>query len=207
MFRYPPALAGWLRHARLLAMLAFAASFTGCASHYLDRNTKEIPVAQYKKPAQPKPVQLVFEFQTKGTLNTRATDYLKAQVLEQVQATQLFAPVEDKAVAGGALLSITLNNVPLDDSAFSKGFVTGLTFGLAGSTVSDGYVCTVKYLGEGQSEPITKMARHAIHTTMGASAAPENGVKVDNIEIGIRTMTRQVISNALNDLSNDASFK
>lgn len=198
--------AGLRRAARVFALMG-AAALTGCATHYVDGSTKEVNAAQFRKPAQAKPVQLVFEFQTKGVANAQATEFLKAQVTEQVQGSGLFSQVDGKPVAGGALLSVTLNNVPLTDDAFSKGFAAGLTFGLAGSQVSDGYVCTVRYLGNGQAEALTKTARHAIHTTVGASKTPDNAVKVDNIEAGVRMMTRQVVSTALNDLSQDAAFK
>lgn len=196
---------GLQRAVRVVALLG-AAALTGCATHYVDGSTKEVNAAQFKKPVQAKPVQLVFEFQTKGVVNARGTDFLKSQVIEQVQGSGLFSQVDDKPVPGGALLSVTLNNVPLTDDAFSKGFAAGLTFGLAGSQVSDGYVCTVKYLGTGQ-DALTKTARHAIHTTVGASKTPDNAVKVDNIEQGVRMMTKQVVSTALNDLSQDAAFK
>jgi hypothetical protein len=202
----PAVRAGLLRFARILCLVG-AAALTGCANMYVDTNTKEVAAAQFKKPETPKPVQLVFEFQTKGAPNAGATKLLKAQVVEQVKGSGLFSQVEEAPVAGGALMSVTLNNVPLSDDAFSKGFVTGLTFGLAGSQVSDGYVCSVKYLTSGPSQPITKTARHAIHTTIGASSAPANGVKADNPEAAVRTMTRQVVSNLLNDLSQDVAFK
>ncbi|HZT55825.1 MAG TPA: hypothetical protein VFA35_06340, partial [Burkholderiaceae bacterium] len=165
--------AGSLRFARF-ACLAGVIAFTGCATHYIDGSTKEVAAASFRKPAEPKPVQLLFEFQTKGALNTRATDFLKAQVTEQVKGSGLFASVDDKPVAGGGLLSVTLNNVPLTDDAFTKGFVTGFTFGLVGSQVSDGYVCTVKYAAAQQNDMIVKTARHAIHTAMGAKDAPPN---------------------------------
>lgn len=189
----------------VLATLTALAS--GCASVYVDTATREVDAAQFRKPAQPQAAQLLFEFQTKGALNTRATDFLKAQVTEQIKTSGLFSQVDEKPVAGGALLSVTLNNVPLTDDAFTKGFVTGLTFGLAGSQVSDGYVCTVKYVGPGQPEALVKTARHAIHTTVGASSAPANGVKADSIEAAVRTMTRQVVSTTLDELSRDERFR
>jgi len=192
----------WARQVLLLATLALS----GCATHYVDSNTKEVPVADYKKPVNAKPVQLLFEFQTRGAINTRATDFLKAQVSDQVKTSGLFSAVDDKPVAGGALLSVTLNNVPLTDDLFTKGFVTGLTFGLAGSTVSDGYVCTVKYVDAGHADPIVKMARHAIHTTMGASGAPPNAIKADSVTAAINVMTRQIVSQVLNDLAQDPAF-
>lgn len=202
----PAVRAGLLRFARILC-LAGAAALTGCASVYVDSNTKEVAAAQFKKPDAPKPVQLVFEFQTKGAPNAAVTKLLKAQVVEQVKGSGLFSQVDEAPVAGGALMSITLNNVPLSDDAFTKGFVTGLTFGLAGSQVSDGYVCTVKFLTPGQPQALTKMARHAIHTTIGASSAPPNGIKAASFEAAARTMTQQVVSTVLNDLSQDAAFK
>ena len=198
--------AGLVRCARALCLIG-AAALTGCMSMYVDGSTKEVTAASFKKPADAQPVQVVFEFQTKGAPNGAATQMLKAQVIEQVKASGLFSQVAEVPVSGGALLSVTLNNVPLSDDAFTKGFVTGFTFGLVGSQVSDGYVCTAKYLPVGVAQPITKSARHAIHATMGTGAAPQNAVKADNAEVAVRTMTRQVVSNVLNDLSQDASFK
>ena len=195
---------------KLLGLLVsgwLALSLTGCASVYVDTATKEIPVAAYKKPATPKPVQLVFEFQTKGVANATATKFLSAQVIDQIGNSGLFLGVKDTPVADGALLSVVLDNVPLTDNAFGKGFVTGLTFGLAGSQVTDGYVCTVKYLPTSQAPVIVKTARHAIHTVLGAKEEPANGTKMENLEMAAKVMTRQIISTALDELSRDAGFQ
>lgn len=197
----------WARRAALGALLAATAMLGGCASAYLDNGTKEIPAAQYKKPASPAPVQLLFDFQTKGVANAQATAFLRERVVDQVKASGLFSEVGSNAVPSGALLTITLNNVPLTDNAFSKGFVTGLTFGLAGSQVSDGYVCTANYRAAGDSAALTKQARHAIHTTLGAAATPGNATKMDSAKDAVYLMTQQVVSNVLNDLSQDANFK
>lgn len=180
---------------------------TGCATHYVDGAVKEVPPSQFAKPTQPKPVQLVFEFQTKGAANARATEHVKPMVVDSLKTSGLFAQVEDKPVAGGALLSVNLNNVALTDEAFAKGFMTGLTFGLAGSTVTDGYQCTVSYLAPGASAPIIKTSKHAIHTALGASGTPPNGQKAASVEDAVRTMVRQVMGLALNDLSQDPQFK
>ena len=195
------------RWSALAAMTLLALLGSGCATHYVDTATPEVPVTALKKVAQPKPVQLLFEFQTKGVPNSRATQALKDQVIDQVKAAGLFSSVADTVAAGGAILSIRLNNVPLSDDAFSKGFVTGLTFGLAGSQVTDGYVCTIEYLDGTGTATITKTARHAIHTVIGAKGAPENAVPAQNIEAAVRTMTRQIVSTGLRDLSFDPSFR
>jgi len=201
------ALRNGARRAALCMFLAATAMLGGCASVYLDGTTKEVQAAQFKKPASPAPVQLLFDFQTKGVANAQATAFLRDRVAAQVKSSGLFSEVGSNAVPSGAVLSITLNNVPLTDNAFSKGFVTGLTFGLAGSQVSDGYVCTASYRTSGDTAPIVKQARHAIHTTMGAAATPGNATKMPDHKEAAFQMTTQVVSNVLNDLSQDANFK
>lgn len=200
-------LKAWARRAALGLTLAATALLGGCASAYLDGTTKEIPVAQFKRPATPAPVQVLFDFQTKGVTNAQASALLRERVVAQVKASGLFSEVGMNAVPNGAVLSITLNNVPLSDDAFAKGFVTGLTFGLAGSQVSDGYVCTASYRASGDAAPLVKQARHAIHTTMGAAATPGNATKMPDHKEAAFQMTSQVISNVLNDLSQDPEFK
>lgn len=194
----------WLRRGLVLAT---ALLLTACASMYVDSGTPDVESSQYRKPEPRHPVQVLFEFQTKGVANARATSFLKAKALQAVSASGVFTEVAEGPVSGGALLSITLNNVPITDNAFTKGFVTGLTFGLAGSQVTDGYVCTVQYTSTNGAPPITAQARHALHTTVGASAAPGNAVKAANAEEGVSIMTRQVVSNALLNLSKEAAFQ
>ena len=200
----PPA---WWRRVSLCVALVALVGLGGCASFYVDGSTPEVDSAKFSTPAAKRPVQLLFEFQTKGVANARATTALKARVFEQVKASGLFSDVSEIPSADGALLSVTLNNVPLSDDAFSKGFVTGLTFGLAGSKVSDGYVCTAKYLGGGDAPAITTHARHAIHTAIGLTNDPSNATKAANIDAAVTAMTRQVVSNVLYDLSRDPSFQ
>ena len=182
-----------------------AMAITGCASHYVDGATREIDASAFKKPTAPAAAQVLFEFQTKGVANARATDALNKQVTEQVKTSGLFSTADDKPVVGGALLGIKINNVLMSDDAFSKGVVTGLTFGLAGSQVSDGYICTVSYVAPGK-EPVVKVVRHAIHTTVGAAASPGNSQKAKDLKDAVSTMVRQIVGNALNELSHDPAF-
>jgi hypothetical protein len=197
----------WARRAALGALLAATAMLGGCASAYLDSSTKEIPAAQYKKPVSPAPVQLLFDFQTKGVANAQATAMLRDRVVAQVKSSGLFSDVGSAVVPNGAVLSITLNNVPMSDDAFSKGFLTGLTLGLAGTQVGDGYVCTATYRSGDGTTPVVKQARHAIYTTIGATGGPSNAVKMPGLKEAALEMTTQVVSNVLNDLSQDTNFK
>lgn len=195
------------RRAFAWALLVLAAAaLPGCATMYVDNNLKDVAPAEYRHPQTPQPVQVLFSFQTKGTANAKATDYLKKQVDETVTASGVFASVSGEPVAGSRLLSITINNVPLSDNAFAKGFATGLTLGLAGNVVTDGYVCTVEYQAGVGAPKITKTANHAIHTTVGAKGAPPNATKAKNGEEAVKTMARQIVENALKALADDPAF-
>jgi hypothetical protein len=186
-----------------------AISLSGCATAYVDGALKNANLSEVQKPAQPTDAQLLFTFQSKGTANARATEALKGDVSKLVEQSGLFAVVGADPALSGSIINITLNNVPITDQgdAAAKGFATGLTFGLVGSAVTDGYICTIEYVPPGGGAKVSKTTRHAIHTTMGAKGAPENGVKAKNLEDAVRTMTRQVIIEALKELSKDPSFR
>ena len=196
-----------IRNICSIFLLISATLLTGCASMYVDTATKEISVSEFRKVAQPQPVQLSFEFQTNGAPNATATTFLKEKITEQVKASGLFSSVELTPGAGGNMLSVTLNNVPITKDAAAQGFVTGLTFGLAGSAVTDGYVCTMRYLPAGQTEFIVTTAKHAIHTTLGNANPPVDAKKSANSTDAIHTMTREILSNNLRDLAANPNFK
>lgn len=192
---------------RLLTVAALALAATGCATHFVDGAVKDVPASDFARPAAPAPVQLVFEFRTKGVPNPRATEHVRPLAVEDVKATGLFSELTDKPVPGGAMLNVVIENVALTDDAFAKGFMTGLTLGLAGSTVTDGYTCTVSYLPPGRTQPIVKTSKHAIHTSMGATGAPANAYKAKGIDDAVRTMVRQILAGPLRDLSREPEFK
>jgi hypothetical protein len=172
---------------------------------YVDSNAPEVAPASMHKPAQPKPAQLLFEFDTKGAQNSRATDFLKADVTDVVQKSGAFSDVNSSAVPSGAILNIVVNNIPQEDAA-SKGFVTGLTLGAAGSTVTDYYTCTATYISSGGAHPIVKEEHDAIYTTIGATSAPPHATKAHNGGEAAKTMIRQVVSHAVDDLAADPAF-
>jgi hypothetical protein len=191
---------------RLPVVAAFCAAtlLSGCASFYIDPATKEVPVADMLHAAA-QPVRLNFEFQTKGAPNATATAMLTPVVREQLQSSGLFSSLDGGPSA--AILEIKLNNIPLnDDSPAAKGFVTGFTFGLVGSQVSDGYECKLSYLPPGQTTPVIKVARNAIHTTLGNASPPPGTIHAADGKAAVMQMTHIVVSNALRDLSYDPAF-
>jgi len=197
----------WFSRGFCVLLVAASTFLTGCAAVYVDTATKDVADAEIKRPSTALPATLIFDFQTNGAPNAAATKILKDQVTGQIEKSGLFQLNKGEATAKTALLNITLNNVLITKDAAQQGFVTGLTFGLAGSAVTDGYICTVSYVPADGSPTIVSTARHAIHTTLGNASAPPNAVKSANTEDAVRTMTRQIIANALRDLSANPQLK
>ncbi|MET0536316.1 MAG: hypothetical protein ABW171_19025 [Steroidobacter sp.] len=194
----------------LLSLIVVAAALlSGCATIYVDTKHQSVDASQIRKPQRPQDVQLLFTFQSKGTSNARATEYLKADVTRMVAESGLFAVVGSDPSLSGATISIIINNVP-EEGAVGKGVATGLTMGLAGNVVADNYVCTVDYLAVASGSKLSKISKtatHSIYTTVGAKGAPPNATKAKNIDEAVRTMSRQIVTAALKDLSTDPTFK
>ncbi|CAH0348207.1 hypothetical protein [Aquabacterium sp. CECT 9606] len=197
-----------LRWAALSVLAAASTLFAGCANFYVDNGLRAADTAQITQPASPKPVQLFFSFQTKGTANAQATQQLKGQVTDLVKQSGLFSEIRETAAPDAGVLQLTINNVPLSDDAVSKGIMTGLTLGLAGSTVGDGYVCDLQYTRSDNSPKIQAKANHAIYTSIGASNGPEAAAtKMSGINEAVTTMVRQGIKTLLVKLSNNPQFQ
>ncbi len=199
----------WRRLALGLGAVLAATAMTGCMSikPYVGGGVRDVPASEYVKPNPSHAVQVLFNFQTKGVDNARVTAALKARVIDQINASHLFDSVSETPVPGGALLVVSVNNVSLDDSAYSKGFATGLTLGLAGTVAGDGYIATAKYTPPPPAGTITKEVRHSILTTIGNHDAPAGAVPAASMDEAVSTMLHQLISNVLNDISHDPAFK
>lgn len=194
---------GRVRAAAALFALLMLPACTG--TQYLDNSVAELTPAEKVSVANPQPVQLLYEFQTKGAPNGQATDLTKKTVAETIKASGLFSEVSTDPVPNGALLHIVINNVPLDDAA-AKGFVTGLTLGLAGSTVGDGYFCNAEYQAAPKTPQINAKIQDAIYTSLGATNGPKNATEMPDINTAVQTMVRRVVSHMVNDLGKDTGF-
>lgn len=195
-----------IRAAVVAAVAAF--SLSGCLSmtSYVDPVLGELKPTDRAQVADKRPVQFIFAFQTSGAANSNATSALGKMATDYVTASGLFSEVSSKPVPGGAMLSVTINNVPQDNAA-AQGFATGFTFGLAGSTVSDFYIGTAKY-SAGTGMPVaTSQQKHAIHSTIGATAPPQGLTPSKSVDEAVGTVTRQLFEHMLNDIANDPAFK
>lgn len=194
--------------ARAMLVVFMLAVLPGCASFYVDDSLHDLSATEKVAVANPRPVQLLFDFQTKGVSNARATDRIRGYVVSAVQGSGLFSQVTTDPAPNGAVLNVVINNVPLTDDAFAKGFMTGFTLGLVGSNVGDGYICTIDYLPGGNGPKVEKSLRDAIYTSLGATAGtPPHAQKMSGIDAAVQTMVRQVVSNTLNEVAKDPGFQ
>jgi hypothetical protein len=101
------------------------------------------------------------------------------------------------------MLTIVIDNVRLNEqgSAAGSGFVTGFTFGLVGTNVSDGYVCTATYQAPGGKSSSTTV-RHALHTAIGNASGPP-GIAPMAPRDAIPQIMEQLTLNALQALRRD----
>ncbi len=141
-------------------------------------------------------------------MGAKAQNFLRERIVTDVKASGLFSDVTDAPTTDGAVLSVVLNNVADLKRAESDGVKTGLTLGLAASTVTDGYVCNITYLGGGASAvKVTKTTQQFIYTTVGLFGSdPPNATKMKSLDEAIYTMTDQVLAHTLNDLAADSTF-
>lgn len=190
----------------LALALVFAPGTAHAARFWVSNELGDVAEADRATVAEPHPVQLIFQFQTNGAANARATNFLKAQITELVTDSGLFSAVSADPVEGGAIISVTINDTADMQAAERQGFATGLTFGLHGTAVGDFYIASVEYLGTTNAATIRKEARHTLMTTIGRTDPPANTTQVTNAEEGIRTVVRQLLAHMLNDLARDPGF-
>lgn len=194
----------WLQLCACVLMLAWTAPAAAIVP-YIPNTPGELNPAERVTIASPRPVQLLFTFQTSGAPNMRATNEIRDQVNNEVRASGLFSEIGQGPAAGGAVLSVTFNNIPEADAA-RRGVAVGLTFGLHGETVRDSYVVTFEYLSGPDATPIRRTVEHAIIATAGRTSPPENATRVRNLREAATIMVRQSIAHGLNALAGDPGF-
>ena len=151
----------FLRHA---TMLLGACLLSGCIStrSYVDPKLHDLSWSAIKAPAQTHAAGLGVEFFRNGERYARADKDARGAAERALQKSGV---VTLQADGSPARLSIRINNIANIGEAIRKGFGTGLTFGVKGSSVTDGYEITIQYEHAGQK--LEKTYQHALHSTVG----------------------------------------
>ena len=189
----------------LCALGTLSAPSSAVAGVYIDNTLGELKAEETIKVPNPKPVQLLVEFQTGGVLNARATKFVKPIIAEAATATGVVGTTSETPLAGGARLAVIMNDIP-EKNVGGKAFMTGFTFGLSGTVAHDDYDIEVRYTpGDGQ-DPIIRTVHHRLYIKLGLANPPENATKVEKVDEAVKTIVRQALAHALNGIAGDPRF-
>lgn len=195
----------------LLVVAVVLACSPASAAVFVGSSLSDLKPEERVTVAQPGPVQLLFEFRTKGAPNLQGGKQLKPDVVAAVKASGLFSEVSDGPTPNGAILNVVIDDVvtPAEtQAAATKGAITGATLFIAGSNIREHYTCVIDYLPSPAAQKITRTAEHSIVVQMGLiNSVPTDAVKVDGgIKGAVAVMTRQIVANPLNALGADPAF-
>lgn len=179
---------------KYLLIATVAVGLSGCISvkSYVDPKYDDLSYANVSIP-QDTAFDLSTEFQTKGKVKKSGSKQMKKI------ADKLFAKANIANTPDGAKLKITCNNIGDVGGAAAKGFATGLTLGLAGSTVTDGYEFTFEL--QDANGTTTKTYQHALHSTVGNAKAPIENVEAVTPLAGFEAVFEDVLLNFLKDMN------
>jgi hypothetical protein len=192
---------------KLLAIigLAFlAVLLAGCMpKSFIDPGMYKGGLKTAPKVDKPIPVSLSVTGLTNGSENNRATEFWNRQFTKSLNDAQVLIPASGGESPRGNL-SIQMDNVGDIGNAAGKGFMTGLTLGLVGSTVTDGYVMKSTYTsGDGRKNE--REYKHALHSMLGAGSPPEGVETMSPMEAVIRVVD-DLVAQMLRDLKAEGLF-
>ncbi|PFH11652.1 hypothetical protein BCF11_4104 [Collimonas sp. PA-H2] len=189
------------RQASLMCVMSLSLLATGCISlkQYVDPTLPKVTVADLKQPETRQSVQLFLEYQNNGVINPQAADSVRPIILATLKKSNLFSDVVMAPASADRKLFITINNFPVTKNANGKAFMTGFTFGLAGTMITDGFQMNAAYDVPGQAE-VKHSYRHALYSTIGNADGPANLAPVAKDE-AIPLIMNGMVLNLLNDMS------
>jgi len=181
----------------VMLLLVFSFGFSGCISQksYLDPSYPKISYDDIKKRQTPLRLKLVAEFQRNGEHKPNVDSVIQDKAERILRASGVIVPAPD---SGEGSINIVLNNISDMGGAMSKGFGTGLTFGLVGNTVADAYEMTISITINGKTIERTAL-KHAIYTAIGNTSTP-NDVEILSLSTAVDQVLEQLILRGLRDM-------
>jgi hypothetical protein len=188
---------------RLLAVLAAVLiAGTGCSHSYVDPSYGKIGYGDLAQRQDKLKWRVSAEFQRNGIHRETVDATLATNVDRVLRGTAMVVPTSDPA---SPELKVVVNNFGDIGAAAGKGFVTGLTFGIAGNTVTDFYEMHVT-LTDGDKIIRKSGYKHELHTTVGNAKGPA-GVSPTSATEGFQKIMEQMLLNALKDIEGDLALQ
>lgn len=185
----------------LIAVIATALS--GCISprSYLDPSKPQVTYSDIVRTKEPLPLKLTTVFLRNGEPFPKANSILLDNSSRILRATGLIDPDGPNSV--GSVL-ITVNNIADTAAAAGKGFGTGLTFGLVGSTVQDNYELSLE-INANEKSAKKYGIQNGIATAIGNTSIPA-GVEPLTTSVAFQKVLEQMILQALKEIQHDTNF-
>jgi len=181
----------------LVAVFVAAFALTGCISSksFVDPSFPKVAYEEVKKRTEPLKLKLAVEFQRNGQPFPRADTTLRDNAERVLRGSGVVTPV---AAQEEGEMKLIVNNIADLGAAGAKGFGTGLTFGLVGTTVTDAYEMSLTITVKGKT--VTRTAiKHAIHTGIGNTTIPE-GQEVVPLDVAFGRVVEQMLLRSLKDI-------
>jgi len=175
-----------------------AAGLSGCISPktYVDPSFSKASYNDIRSVADKYETQIAVEFQRNGKPFERVNSEVRGHVERTLRATGIISPsIEDSSVS----ITVVVNNIADMGEAAAKGFGTGLTFGAAGSLVTDYYEIKIE-LTDSNGDKLTENYKHALHTTIGNKDAPFQDIEATTPADGFGRVVEQTLLNFLKDM-------
>ncbi len=184
----------------LKIVISFGAAvvfFSGCVSPrtVVDPTYGKVKYEDLSRSSDPFKWKLTVEFQRNGQHFPKVDTTLRDHAERVLRASGLIVPTPDPTPGE---IKVVLNNIADLDSARAKGFGTGFTFGLVGTTVTDHYEMEITISANGKVIKKTGL-KHALHTTIGNASIPE-GLEVLPTSTAFGRVVEQMLLNALKEL-------
>lgn len=186
-----------ISRAILIACSSVLFLLAGCISPkaFVDPSFPKLTYDDVKRSSAPLRLKVLVEFQRNGEAFPKADSTLRDNAERILRASGVILPVTDQ---GDGEIKIVVNNVADLAAARAKGFGTGLTFGLAGTTVTDAYEMSLTITTPGKI--ITRTAvKHAIHTAIGNTTLPADIETVPPI-VAFNRVMEQLLLRVLQDM-------
>lgn len=184
-------------HKQILMLVAALFVLSACAGpkSYVDPRYGRATYGDIMRRPEPYKLKIVVEFQRNGKHLPQVDNELMGHVESVIRGSGFAVPASD-GTAGD--LKVVVNNVADIGKATAKGFGTGLTLGLVGSTLTDNYEMEATLSIKGKVIKRTDY-KHAIHTTVGRTSGPE-GLEPMTTSAAFGKVVEQLLLNFLNDV-------
>jgi hypothetical protein len=187
----------------LVAMFVACLALTGCISSksFVDPSFPKVAYEDVKKRSEPLKLKLSVEFQRNGQPFPRADTTLRDNAERVLRGSGVITPV---AAQEDGEMTLVVNNIADRGAAGAKGFGTGLTFGLVGTTVTDAYEMSVTITVKGKT--VTRTAiKHAIHTGIGNTTIPD-GLEIVPLNVAFGRVVEQMLLRSLQDIQQNGEL-